>query len=884
VENRTSKSGKLGFAKLAAALVALLLLGVMASGAMADGDPFSALDALTTSTATTTSTSADTTSASSTTTDTAGASTDAATTTAADTTTTAPDTTTDATTGATATTTTTTTTAALAPSIVSDLADYPPGSTVTLTGSGWGAGESVHLFVNDAIGQSWQYNGDVLADLSGAFSAQFQLPNTFISNYDVTATGSAGENATTTFTDGNLASASGTVTDSVTHAAISGATVTCNTSTGCNATISTTTDASGNYLFDASVGHTKLSFAGNGPVALSLTVTKTGYADGTVSLGAVNNTDTVSGKNVALVPSGPTKLAFTTVVVSGAVAQCLGPITVQTQDASSAPTNVTAITTVNLATDNGGTGSGGFFSDSGCSTSVTSRTIASGSNSTSFFYKATARGTGSHVLTASATGLTSASQTETITKANQATLSITAPSSMTFGDADATISTSGGSGTGALTFSAGGSTACSIASGKLHVLSGTGTCSITATRGADNDFNSATSAPFAVTINKASSTTKVTCPASVTYDGLAQTPCTVAVTGAGLSLSPDAAYSSNTNAGLATASYTFAGDGNHTGSNDSQSFAITPRDVTAAITAANKTYDGTKATTATCALNAQSGSVGVVTGDTNVDCVATGAEFDTAAAGTGKTVTANVALTGTGAGNYNLTNSSDTDLASIGQKQLLVTANNQAMVINGTVPPLTYAITGYVNSEAFGTTSGVAGAASCTTATGTAVGTFPIVCTQGTLNGGTNYKFVAGAPSAGSFANGTLTVSYSTASCLGSAGHAILQPVNADGTSVFKQGSTVPAKFRVCDANGVSIGTAGTVASFRLVKTVTGTVASTVDEAVDSTTPDTAFRWSSTDQQWIYNVNTKSLKANYTYYYDIALNDGTHVLFQFGLK
>jgi hypothetical protein len=135
---------------------------------------------------------------------------------------------------------------------------------------------------------------------------------------------------------------------------------------------------------------------------------------------------------------------------------------------------------------------------------------------------------------------------------------------------------------------------------------------------------------------------------------------------------------------------------------------------------------------------------------------------------------------------------------------------------------------------------------------------------------------------------GKLTVTYapagSTTTCGGEAGHQILQPVNADGTSVFKQGSTVPAKFRVCDANGVSIGAAGTVVSFRLVQTVSGTLVNTVDEAVVSTTPDTAFRWSSTDQQWIYNINTKSLKPSYTYYYDIALADGTHILFRFGLK
>jgi hypothetical protein len=119
--------------------------------------------------------------------------------------------------------------------------------------------------------------------------------------------------------------------------------------------------------------------------------------------------------------------------------------------------------------------------------------------------------------------------------------------------------------------------------------------------------------------------------------------------------------------------------------------------------------------------------------------------------------------------------------------------------------------------------------------------------------------------------------------CLGSPEHQILQPINNDGSSVFKQKSTVPAKFRVCDYYGTSIGTPGVVSSFRLIQISNGTVSS-VDEAVDSTTPDTAFRWSPDGQQWIFNINTKSLGAGKTYVYLITLNDGSTIQFQFGLK
>jgi len=119
--------------------------------------------------------------------------------------------------------------------------------------------------------------------------------------------------------------------------------------------------------------------------------------------------------------------------------------------------------------------------------------------------------------------------------------------------------------------------------------------------------------------------------------------------------------------------------------------------------------------------------------------------------------------------------------------------------------------------------------------------------------------------------------------CYGDIGHQILQPINADGTSVWKQGSTIPAKFRVCGANGVSVGTTGVVSSLYLTKIISGTV-TTVDETVSSTTPDAVFRWDSTNQQWIFNISTKSLTANNTYVYTITLNDGTTIVFQYGLK
>ena len=67
-----------------------------------------------------------------------------------------------------------------APTIASDLDDYPPGGLVTLTGSNWQPGEVVHIFVNDDWGSSWNRHVDVIADANGNITDQFNLPNWFV--------------------------------------------------------------------------------------------------------------------------------------------------------------------------------------------------------------------------------------------------------------------------------------------------------------------------------------------------------------------------------------------------------------------------------------------------------------------------------------------------------------------------------------------------------------------------------------------------------------------------------------------------------------------------------------------------------------------------------
>jgi len=130
----------------------------------------------------------------------------------------------------------------------------------------------------------------------------------------------------------------------------------------------------------------------------------------------------------------------------------------------------------------------------------------------------------------------------------------------------------------------------------------------------------------------------------------------------------------------------------------------------------------------------------------------------------------------------------------------------------------------------------------------------------------------------------TINVMYST-TCIvfGQPSHTILQPINSDGSSVNKAGSTVPAKFRVADANCNSVGTPGVVTSFKLIGQMSDTN-TVVNEEVVSTTPDTAFRWDPTAQQWIFNISTKGMKAGQKYMYRITLNDNSTIDFSFALK
>src|SRR5205085_2456970 len=116
----------------------------------------------------------------------------------------------------------------------------------------------------------------------------------------------------------------------------------------------------------------------------------------------------------------------------------------------------------------------------------------------------------------------------------------------------------------------------------------------------------------------------------------------------------------------------------------------------------------------------------------------------------------------------------------------------------------------------------------------------------------------------------TINVGFGICSSIIGAGGVILPPINSDGSSVYsrKGGSTIPVKFRVCNASGASISNpavvfAGTGGSITMLSAVRGTI-NGVNEADGTDIPDVAFRWDASGQQWIFNMATSNLTAGST--------------------
>jgi hypothetical protein len=178
---------------------------------------------------------------------------------------------------------------------------------------------------------------------------------------------------------------------------------------------------------------------------------------------------------------------------------------------------------------------------------------------------------------------TSSAATVSAALANQATLAANVTSPAAYNSTQ-TLTTTGGNGTGAVTFSAGSSTACSVTGTTLSITSGTGTCSVTATKAADSNYNAATSAPAAVTVQPATQ-------ATLTVTGMPLTAQTYQAT-----------FTVGSSGGSGTGALTFAASGACSNTSGGALITMTSGTGTCSVTAtkaADTNYNSTTSAAAT---------------------------------------------------------------------------------------------------------------------------------------------------------------------------------------------------------------------------------------------------------------------------------------------
>ncbi len=172
--------------------------------------------------------------------------------------------------------------------------------------------------------------------------------------------------------------------------------------------------------------------------------------------------------------------------------------------------------------------------------------------------------------------------------------------------------------------------------------------------------------------------------------------------------------------------------------------SVTPAPLTVTAASATSTYGGQKPTiTATV--------TGFKNGDTS-SVLGAGLGCSTSAGPTSPVGSYSSSCSGASDPNYTITYAGGT--VTVGPATLTVTATSLTKQFGSANPPLTYAVSGFVNGQTL-TTSGVTGQAACTTAATTTspAGSYPITCAPGTL-AAVNYVFT--------FVSGTLTVQNST--------------------------------------------------------------------------------------------------------------------------
>lgn len=229
----------------------------------------------------------------------------------------------------------------------------------------------------------------------------------------------------------------------------------------------------------------------------------------------------VASSSLTVNAAAASQLAFTTSPITVVVGQTSGAITIQRQDAFKNPA-ISGTTTVNLSTTSAG---GTFLSTNGVN-AISSTNIVGGASTASYLYKDSLAG--SPIITNSASGIASVTQTETVNKGGTS-VALTSPvadpsvygqSGITFHVVVSVVAPGSGTPSGTVQFKTngvnfGGVVALSSGAADSSALPTTllaGSYSVTAVYGGDANFNTNTSSTLTQTINQSGSSVALTSP------------------------------------------------------------------------------------------------------------------------------------------------------------------------------------------------------------------------------------------------------------------------------------------------------------------------------------------------------------------------------------
>ncbi|HYV17530.1 MAG TPA: MopE-related protein [Verrucomicrobiae bacterium] len=101
------------------------------------------------------------------------------------------------------------------------------------------------------------------------------------------------------------------------------------------------------------------------------------------------------------------------------------------------------------------------------------------------------------------------------------------------------------------------------------------------------------------------------------------------------------------------------------------------------------------------------------------------------------------------------------------------------------------------------------------------------------------------------------------------------QPVNGNGSSIFKRGRAVPFKFSLSTCAGANV--PNSVATIQVFFYSNGVLGSEIEDigSVGKANTDNLYRYDAGARQYIYNLDTSPLRANATYLVRTHLADGT---------